>query len=489
MNPSGIRIGSFRSNPSNPQLLIYFFILIHSLMLSFFGRAIWQRYREEPLNRYWYPAFICKCLAGIALGLLYLEYYDQGGDSLNYFYDARLLARYAQSYPQRYLRLIFLDTYYYDLGQFHTGYLWNKPRVFPIVKLFSVFYVLTGGSYWLISFYFSALSAWGMWKLANALVKLSPHTKFAAVLAFLLWPSVLIWTSGISKESLALTAIGFSLSYLLELLQNSPKSPVFWLKASLIWALSMYLLLLIKFYYLAALLPWVLAYFVTLHITKYLYRKFTYTFIQTLAGQASLLMGFGLIFVLGATFLHPTLSLDYIMDAITYNHNSTYIFSNPEDLIHYQIIGVQGYISLHNSWESFIFNAPLALFSALFRPFIWEAWDSTLKFIQGFENLIVLLLSMYALYPGIRYISKQAPSARFRNTQLLMLSALLYIILLYTILAFASPNFGSLVRYKVAAYPIYLYLILIPWNQSLGKLGLNEGKKFRKSTPRYESPN
>ncbi|MEO1653596.1 MAG: hypothetical protein AAFU64_08630, partial [Bacteroidota bacterium] len=49
-----------------------------------------------------------------------------------------------------------------------------------------------------------------------------------------------------------------------------------------------------------------------------------------------------------------------------------------------------------------------------------------------------------------------------KHQQLLLVATLTYIVILYTLLALASPNMGSLARYKIGASPFLIYLLSLP---------------------------
>ena len=303
-----------------------------------------------------------------------------------------------------------------------------------------------------------------MWNLANSLSKLYPQNVNAAALAFLLLPTVVFWSSGLSKESLVMALLGFGLARVLPYFKDSSMFKNKWLLDIIIWTVCVIFLWLIKFYYLAALIPCLVAFLLSKFILTYstkqkILQKFPYNL---------LLLVFVLVCIIGTgTMLAPGLDIKSVMMNIVSNHNVTYIFSQPQDLIHYTIVPPKGYITLSPYWSSFIYNSPQAFFSGLFRPFLWETGGNKLKILIALENFIILILSIYALINYLRQLIFQKNITG--ETHLLIWSTLLYISILVTLLAFASPNFGSLVRYKVALTPFLFYLISIDLIKNLEK--------------------
>ena len=421
-----------------------------------------KQYRDTPLKGIIIPTFCLKIFAGIAYGWVYVIYYEGIGDSLNYFRDAGILAQIAYQNPKQYLEIIFLHKYY-PISNFSTGDLWLQPRAFIIIKLISFFSLITGQNYWLIGFYFSFFSFWGMWSLTHALSTYFPKTSKAAVVSFLLLPSVVFWSAGLSKESLVMSIICFGVARIVPYLQDSSRFKKRWITDLSIWSIVIIVLWLVKFYYLAALLPCVASFFISRFLVNKLKNKAP--LVNTFPLNFVILLFVLITILFLGTLIVPGQDIKSVMINIVSNHNVTYIFSQPDDLIHYTIIPPRGYITLSPNWSSFIYNSPQALFSSLFRPFLWETGGNKLKILLSLESFIILLLSIYAL---IVYLFQSIVKKSIQpETHLLIWSTILYISILNILLAFASPNFGSLVRYKVATLPFLAYLISINLFQKL----------------------
>lgn len=442
--------------------------IIHSILLALGAVYLKNRYKQTPLHSFFLPGLCLKILAGVVYGWLYVFYYGGIGDSLNYFKDAALFTSLAYQSPQDYLLFLWEDQY--QPFTFSLGDLWNQPRALLTVKLISILNIYTFNNYWITGFYLSVFSFWGMWRLANALATQFPSTKYASTIAFLFFPSTILWSSGLTKESIVMGLIGFSIASVIKGLYRDSFSRTFLLKNIIIWTIATIGIWLMKYYYIACLAPCILSFYLVTNLLHILPRPWAQYYLRSRWIQCLLLFTFLGILLWGATNLHPVLSLDYFMLAIIYNHNSTYIFSQPDDLIHYSIYGGHGYITIDATLRSLSYNSLTAFFSALFRPFIWEAGTNKLKWIIGIENLFVLGASLYALYAFFRCLKAwKEPSLLIQRKTLLLTSFLLYIFILLTVLAFASPNFGGLIRYRVGAYPFYIYLILIPLNQFIKK--------------------
>src|SRR5688572_18422717 len=176
-------------------------IVLHIVLLSGLPFYWWRRERQLP-GLFW-PALVVKIFAGIALGLLYWYYY-RGGDTINYFRESVLMADLARTDFMGYLN--FLWTSNAENLTLSTD---NAPRALFFTKIVSIFSLITSDNYWLIALYLAFSACVGPWGLLKGP---SRHVRVAvlpAVVAFLFFPSVPFWSSGVIKESPARAAFYF----------------------------------------------------------------------------------------------------------------------------------------------------------------------------------------------------------------------------------------------------------------------------------------
>jgi hypothetical protein len=469
------------------KLLIAF--LIHIPIIGLLCRKLYRNSRGQALLPLFWWALAAKLLAGIVIGLLYTYYYPYSGDTFAYFGDASKLATFAHHSPVTYLKILFFN----DSGAepfLSSLSSWYQPRAFFMVKLVSVLCLLTLNNYWLCSLYLSLLCFYELWKLANTLAAFFPSSDRAAGIAFLLLPSVVFWSAGLTKESLAMACIAGIVRLFLQwwhrryltlhpaqdyskeigrltdaasdtTYQAANTGFTFSFTGIFSWLLlPVYILLLLqlKYYYLAALLPTLLAFIVADSlVNRFFIRR------NLIVGLFILIAVFSSVLV-AATFLHPNLYLANFLEALVTNHNITLQASAPENIIRFTDLQPQP--------GSVIMQLPKAVFSGIFRPLAWEG-NSLFHKLVGVENLLLLLTSLYVLF---------ARRSMFTQLQLsfvlLIVSALLYILLLSALLALSSPNFGALSRYKVAFMPFFAYLLL--WAARPGSLPKDNGQKMNR---------
>src|SRR5690606_30639556 len=138
---------------------------------------------------------------------------------------------------------------------------------------------------------------------------------------------------------------------------------------------------------------------------------------------------------------HPNFYLSRFVSVISENHDKIVASSPAENVIHYN--------NLHNSWTSLATNSPLALFSGLFRPLIFEA-HSVASAVYALENLFLLVV----------FVAWLIRPRWNRDAHLLLLAAIVSCIILCVFLSLSTPNFGTLSRYRIGFIAVFVMLVL-----------------------------
>jgi hypothetical protein len=403
--------------------------LVNLLVIGAVAFRWWRSEKRNPVRRLFWPALSIKLLAGIALGIIYSTYY-RVGDTWNYFEYAQTLTEIARESPVSFLRILTLPQ-----GATAVSHLTElPPRALMMVKIVALVNLITHDNYWISSLYFSFLSFAGSWFLVRTLVQYNDRLLAAAVIGFLFFPSVVIWSAGMLKESLAMAALCYLSAIALKVWWRNPVSWWQWgLCVFGLWGLWE-----IKYYYLAVFLPLVLA---GLAVERLLNDRAQPKALLhlTLVWIAMLAIPLALI-----SFSRPNFYPARFLGVVTANNAEVIANSEADNIIHYR--------ELAPTIGSFVRNAPWALFSGLFRKLPWET-NKFMQVVSGIENLLLLLLTISAL----RNLSK-LPAAHDR---LLIFTALFYCLVLCTFLALSTPNFGTLSRYRIGFLPFFVLLISI----------------------------
>jgi hypothetical protein len=407
----------------------------------------------QPLFCFFWPGLLAKWAAGIGIGLLYKFYY-QSGDTIFLFEQGGHLANLLRQSPSAFWQFP-NETPYKDLYYFGVFKDLN-PRVLFFGKLTAIFHLLTGGNYWLAGAYYSLFSFVGLWLCANQLARIfRPWSPLGLAIAFFFFPSTVVWSAGLLKESLLWGFLGnataLGLYYLwpdrhpTDARVPSPVPWVRWAGHALGLAGCLYGLLQLKYYYLAAWLPSLAA----LAGARLIQARSANNWL--VATIFALTFG-GLL--MAATQLHPTLRLDNLAQALARNYDAMADATDIDNLIYYPLAPTAASLGQ---------NVPKALWSGLFAPLPWEWHGNPMKLWVGLENLLLLVLLAYqclrlCLGPRNRWLAFE------RSNWPLLWAGLLYVGLLAIMLALASANLGALIRYKNGFMPFFVALLWPqPW--------------------------
>ena len=413
--------------------------IVHAILWVVSVGYLLPRVRKAPLGKAFVAALVYKVVMGWLLGGIFFFYYQQG-DTINYFRDACQLAALAYDHPGEYLKVL--------VGQLPPPaslVFQGQPRALFFAKLVSIVNYFTYNNYWITSAYFSLLSFWCSWLLANFLCSWFPHHKQAAAIAFLFYPSVVFWGSGVLKESLAVAAITWIVYQGLSSQLGTYRKNTLWVTLPLGLA-ALWILWNVKYYYAAVLLP-------TLLSSSLAYRWGHHRS----PAMPWIFAGSWLLLLAGVSLLHPRLGLDQLAETLVYNYRAIVRQSDSSNVIHFT--------ELTGSLESLIKNIPLAIVSGLFRPIVSDS-NTLLQWMAGLENTGLLLAAGSAL---VRVRNSKISS----TNRLWIVAAVVYSVVLGTLLAFASPNFGSLMRYKVSFLPFLVYLCLVGNQKTIQWLAKN----------------
>ena len=411
-------------------------VVLNLAFLLFISYRIWSR-EKSSLRKFFWPAFGLKLVAGVCLGLVYTYYYSIG-DTFLYFQDGVRLATLARTDMASYFSFLWAGDESFPVW---SELIYKQPRAMFLSKVTSLFCLFTADNYWVIALYFSAIAFVGSWYLVKKINDSFEGVQPATILAFLFFPSVVFWSAGIIKESVAIAALFFLSIIFLKI----------WRREKLMWTewlltlISLWIVWNLKYYYLAIFLPIVF----TTFTLQYLLTKFT------LKNLWAKLMLWCLIFIIPLllmSILHPNFYYERFIEVVVSSYYEFHAISSADDLIHYN--------GLESTSLSLLQNSPWALFSGLFRPAITEA-RTALQWVIAIENLILLIFTAGALTQVKRLVKSQH--------RLLLFSILMYTTLLCIFLALSTPNFGTLSRYRVGFLPYFVFVLTIE-NPLINKL-------------------
>jgi hypothetical protein len=441
----------------NNNLTIFDLLLppFYILAAYLYGHMVTKKnIRNKPEYAYFTKGLMVRIFGAITLGLVYFFYYN-GGDTTNYHQTA-----------SAYANLLFKDQsdfwigwlgdgkgHYFSFDE-TTGYpvYWpNDSHSFFVVRLLIPIVSLGFHSY----FATAVLVAWftygGMWKLYQTFLQEFPNLKREFAVACLFIPSCVFWGSGLMKDSFTLSAVGwFTYAFYHFFIKKERK-----LSFGLYLAIASFIILAIKPYIFFALLPGSI-----LWLSNNLVKKINHGFVRFLA--TPIILGFGgLTGYLALANMGDNLGqyqLDNVLDKAVVTQKDM-----KDD--HY---GGKAYDigDFDASIGGVIAKAPIAIFSGIFRPGIWDV-RNVVMLISSLENSYLLVLTVFLLIKlkifGFFSLIRKNP---------MLLFCMLFSLFFAFSVGLTVANFGSLVRLRIPELPFFvagIFMLRHLYEQQSGK--------------------
>ncbi|HYM92558.1 MAG TPA: hypothetical protein VET23_00315, partial [Chitinophagaceae bacterium] len=155
--------------------------------------------------------FLLKVMAGIFYGWIGLYYGNLAQMSDTWSFQVSSIQEYHLLYsnPHQYLINFFRDPSDGSILNFlgSTDSFWNDLKSNVVIKMLSVFNILSFGNYYVNVIFYSFLTMFGAIAVYRVMNDIFPQKKIPVLLATFLVPSFLYWTSGIHKDGLIFTGI------------------------------------------------------------------------------------------------------------------------------------------------------------------------------------------------------------------------------------------------------------------------------------------
>lgn len=150
-------------------------------------------------------------MAGIFYGWIGIYYggHAQMWDTWGYHQNGIIEKDLLFNNPSEYFTNLFRNTYESGISQFlyNQGSYWNDLKGNFLIKILSVFDLLSFGNYFVNVIFYSAITLIGPLSLFRVMADVFPGRRMIVMLASFLIPSFIYWTSGIQKEGLIFTGL------------------------------------------------------------------------------------------------------------------------------------------------------------------------------------------------------------------------------------------------------------------------------------------
>lgn len=444
-------------SPLDIVLYIIYFLIIYLL-----GNSYRKKYltADPILFKYYGQGLVLKMLASLVFCLVYIFYYD-GGDTTGYYHWSNQLVKYFFKNPGNATTFLFSGdegSFYRfisssDWGRYLYLMKYGSSEIF-FIKITAVISMIGLNSFLCISLIFGYLAFLGSWRLFIVFYDMYPHLNKQLAIATLFIPSVVFWSAGLMKDTLAYMGICW-LTYNLYFGLVKQQSIV---KNVLMGVLMAVITAKIKGYIILAFIP-AAGYWV---ITKYK-EKIQSGFLRIITGPFFIVIALAL-----SVFLIARVGESlgkFSLDKLEQTAEGYQSWHQQTGGASYTIAGV-GDFSITGLLKTF----PQGVIVTLFRPFIWEA-RSIFNLLASAEGMIFLYFTLNILW---RTKIIRLPEAFALDTNITFCFA--FALILAFAVGITSFNFGALVRYKIPVMPFYAIGLII-MNDVLKRKSILDGLK------------
>jgi len=399
---------------------------------------------NNPEYKYFTYGLLAKIAGAIGLGLVYYFYYGDGGDTTNYFESARaymnLFFKDRGDFLEGWFGSSKGDYYYFDEDTGYSVYYHRDPNSFFVVRLLIPIVALGFKSYFASAVLTACITYKGLWKLYQTFLQEFPMLKGELAIAILFIPSCVFWGSGLMKDSFTLSAVGwFTYSFYNFFIKK---------KFKIIYGIEIFIsgfiILAIKPYIFFALLPGTILWLSNEQIAKI--KNSTLRFFIT---PFLLLIGVSLAYY-SLTQMGDSLGL-YKVDKV-FNQAVIVQQDMKAEYYHGKSFDIGNFDA---SASGVISKAPIAIFSGIFRPAIWDV-RNVVMLISSMENTYLLILTVYLLI-RLKFIGF---FVLIRKNPLLLFSMLFSLFFAFSV-GLTVANFGSLVRLRIPELPFFVAGVFI----------------------------
>ena len=359
------------------------------LIIIYFIAFLYRSSKLEKDSDYKYYLIALNVKMGGGLGFLLLTvYYWGGGDTYTYYHAANGYTTFMLNEPVDALKLLFvsgdeINWMKYEFANSHNRLL-SGTASFTMVKITAMLNLLGFKSYVTTTVLFSFLSFLGVWNMYFIFCKTYPQLKKQLLFAIFFIPSVVLWGSGILKDTITIGAVGSLVYAYVNIVQLNRKK----LLSLILIVISTSLLLFLKPYILYVLYPalflWLQSDFGKIIKNDLFRRLLTPVVAITIA--------------LSSYFLVDKLSMNadkYKMDKLEttlkgFQSWHTTVAETKDQ---------SGYTlgDMDFSTVGLIKKFPQAINVTFFRPYLWEIRNSA-TLLGAFEGLILMLFSLFRNY-------------------------------------------------------------------------------------------
>lgn len=428
------------------SLLDIVLIILIILCLYIYGNVKSNNIKsKKTVYRYYNIGLMSSVFISIIYSFTVIIFYP--GDSFGYFSTTRALSNLMFSDFKHFADIMFIGnkSEFFHYFSYETGYpfkyMWRDNAAMFVGKFYLPFMFFASDSYFICNIIAGLIGFSGIWKLFVMFSEKYPNLEKQFLFGIVLFPSTIYWSGGMMKDTIIIAALGWII-YAFNRFFIEKKFNLKYIIIIIFWS---YATISVKPYVFVAILAALLVWFFAKKIN-----------VANMSFSKILLFP---VFIVMAIFLFVMIISNLKSKLGVYGDIDTtleYAQVMQSDLSRSSQYGENYYkIDAATNIGSAAKVAPLAIVTALYRPFLWEAKNPFIL-LAALEGSFLMILSIYSVFAVgplrmIKFIFKDP----------LLLAAFTFIIIFGFGVGLASTNFGALVRYKMPMLPFFVPSLLI----------------------------
>ena len=417
---------------------------VYLLLIYFIASYVQHKnVKERPMYKWYTKGLMVKLFGAICVCLIYQFYYS-GGDTVNYYITAKSIVNVWDKNPDVFWDMLFgnnsKENFYYFNESTGWPVYWVDSKSLFVARLIIPLYLLAFQSFVVTAILLAWICYAGIWKLFMLFNSQFPQLEKQFAISVLFIPSVVFWGSGLLKDTITLSAVGWYTYYFYSFFIRKKYK----LSSIAFVLISGFLLIAIKPYILFALLPGSLIWLSNERLASVQSKV-----LRTFAAPFLISLGIGLSILLLSQmgdFL-GLYAIDKVLDravVVNIDQKQDYYGGNSFDIGDFDA-----------SIGSMLGKAHLAIAATLFRPYLWDARNPVML-LSALENTYIMLLTLFLLI-RLRFVG----FFQLIGKNPLLLFSILFSLFFAFSVGIATSNFGSLVRLKIPCIPFYVSSLFV----------------------------
>lgn len=437
------------------------FLPPYFFLLYFFSTKIRNKYPDNFLiQKYFVKGFVIKLLGAIFFALL-TQYYYGYGDTLTYYRESLLMR---EAVAQNKISIIEIFTYDYDF--LREKYDWRGGSAesgFLVEKITFILTYFSFSRFLLTACLMTGLTYFGVFKLFQMFVSIIPDKHKAISYFVLFFPSLVIYGSGIFKDPVCFSALGWLFYATYEMIRRKKLTFL----NILIWGCSFWIILSIKSYIIAAfMVP--LCFSLAMKTLK----NVKSVLVQVVVFPLLIIM------IVGAYVLFSA-DIDEMLGEFAVEKLAENVQGQQKGYASLEADAGSNFDlgEMDPSMAGIAKQIPKGIIVTFFRPYIWEVRKLIIA-ATALESLFILLFTIFTIFKvGVLQFLKYI----FTDSDAFL--CIIFALLFGGLVGISTLNFGTLTRYRIPVIPFYLFGILLILQKGMAAKKLSQtNEKIVKQT-------